>query len=115
MPLPENFSGNPGEEPHRYFRNALIEFKKVVKSSKDIDQLQIEMERFLNASKQLDWHHKNPQAYRKDEAEKATGKVWTEFKRYIMSLQSNPHKIGPQDLIDAITTVEKMVLSMKVT
>jgi len=115
MSLPANFSGKPGEEPHRYFRNSLLEFKKVVKTSKDIDQLQIEMERFLNASKQLDWHHKNPQAYRKDEAEKATGKVWTEFKRYIMGLQSKSQKVSPQDLIDALSKVEQMVLNMKVT
>jgi len=115
MSLPANFSEEPGEELHRYFRNALIEFKKVVKYSKDIDQLQIEMERFLNASKELNWHHKNPQAYSKDKAEKATGKVWTEFKRYIMDLQSNPQKVSSQALIDALSNVEQMVLSMKVT
>jgi len=115
MPLPANFSGMPTAELHRYFRNSLIEFKKVVKSSTNIDQLQDEMERFLNASKELDWHHKNPQAYRKDEAVKATDKVWAEFKRYVMGLQSNPHKVSPQDLIDALSIVEQMVLSMKVT
>ena len=116
MALPSNFSTPPGEEPHRYFRNICLDFIKKIKSSKDIDELQVEMERFLSASKEMDWHHKNTGVYHKDEGNKAVWKVWTEFKRYVMDLSSsNPHPGNPEDLLMAVQEVQRLVDSFKVT
>lgn len=114
MSLPANFSAPPGEEPHRYFRNICIEFKKLLKSTKDMDALQIEMEKFLNAAKALDWRHKTSGVYHKDQGEKAADKVWTEFKRFIMVLATNPHRANPHDLIDAVSDIERLIESLNV-
>ena len=110
MSLPANFEGRPSEEPHRAFRNLCIEFKKLLKDSYNIDELQIKMEEFLNASKEMNWHNKKTGVYHKEEGEKAVGKVWTEFKRYIFGLTShrNP-KVTNQDLIDALSEVERLL------
>jgi len=114
MPLPGNFSGAPSEEVHRHFRNICIEFKKVAQSSKDIDQLQQEMERFMNAAKTMHWPQKSDAVYHKDEGEKIMGKVWSEFKRYIMALVSNQPNTSSRDLIEALSAVERLIDSYKV-
>lgn len=114
MSLPANFASVPGEEPHRVFRNICIDFRKSIKSSKNIDDLQEQMLRFINASKQMHWPHHQSGVYHKEAGEKACDKVWAEFKRYIMGLATKNKDINPQDLIDALTEVEKMVDSFKV-
>ncbi len=113
--LPTNFSGSPGEELHRYFRNLCLEFKKAIKTSKDSLELQENMERFIDASKQMDWHKKNTGVYHKDQGAKAADKVWTEFSRYIHDLDSRPGAANPQDLLDALGEVERLVNSLKAT
>lgn len=115
MSLPNNFASSPGEELHSYFRNLCLEFKKIVKKSKDIDELQIEMEKFINASRDMNWHHKSTGVYHKEEGEKATGKVWKEFKRYLFELLDHPEDANPQNLLDALAEVERLVEALKVT
>lgn len=116
MSLPVNFSSHPGEEPRRDFRNLCIQFKKLVNSSQDVEELQRMMEQFINESREMNWHHKTADRYRKDEGEKATGKVFSEFKRYIFALQKrNPEKANPQDLLDALAAVEQLIRSLRVT
>ncbi|HSW86030.1 MAG TPA: hypothetical protein VLG49_00865 [Rhabdochlamydiaceae bacterium] len=110
MPLPVNFSGNPGEEPHHFFRKVCIDFKKKIRSSKDSVELKEALERFVDSSKQLDWHHKSSGVYRKNEGDKAIHKVWTECTRYIDGLASNSN---PQDLLDALEAVDHLVDSLK--
>lgn len=109
MSLPTNFSSPPSEEPHRYFRNLCIEFRKLVLHSKDSLTLQQEMEKFLNASKEMTWERHNTGVYHKDEGEKAAQKVWVEFKRYI-----DNHLNSSQDLLEAISAVEQLINSLKV-
>lgn len=111
MPLPANFSGYPHEELHRYFRNLCHEFKKAVQTSKNSLDLQQQMDQFIDASKQMDWHHKNTGVYHKEEGEKATNKVWVAFKRYVLDLDNT----SPQDLLDALSEVERLVNSLKTT
>lgn len=114
MSLPANFSSMPGEEPHRIFRNICIDFKKCIKSSKNIDDLQEQMLRFINASKQMNWQHHQSGVYHKESGDKACDKVWAEFKRYIMGLATKNSEISAQDLINALADVEKMIESFKV-
>lgn len=111
MSLPANFSGFPHEELHRYFRNLCHEFKKAIQTSKDSAELQQYMDQFIDYSKQMDWHKKNTGTYHKEEGEKATNKVWDEFKRYALNLE----KANPQDLLDALTEVERLIKSLKST
>lgn len=115
MSLPANFSGYSHEDAHRYFRNLCIEFKKTVKSSKNSIELQQEMEQFMDASRQMNWHHKQTGVYRKEEGDKAADKVWAEFKRYVTDLQTDPDSANPQDLLDALGEVERLIKSLKTT
>jgi hypothetical protein len=115
MSLPANFSEQPAEDPHKYFRNILIQFRKTIKSSKDADLLQDQMAQFIDASRQMNWHHKQSGVYHKDQGEKAADKVWTEFKRYAQDLQMHPHQANPQDLLEALGEIERLVNSLKVT
>ncbi len=112
MPLPANFSSSPGEEPWRDFRNLCIQFKKLIKSSDDSEELQRMMEQFINDSRAMSWHHKTSGHYHKDVAEKMTGRVFSEFKRYIAALQ-NPGNANRQNLLDAITEVEKYIDNLR--
>ncbi len=114
MSLPTNF-GKPGEELHRFFRNTCIEFKKLVHSTRDIDLLQEEMQKFIDVSRQMDWHHKTTGVYHKDEGEKLADKVYAEFKRYIEALQETPEQANPSDLLLTLDLMEQMVNSFKVT
>jgi hypothetical protein len=115
MSLPANFSENPKEELHRYFRNLCIEFKRVIKSSKDVNQLDAEIQRFIDASKQMNWHHNTSSVYRRDESDKATRKLLAEYKRYVDALKSNQHNANPQDLLDVLAEIEQLVNTLKVT
>jgi hypothetical protein len=115
MPLPTNFSGPPNEELHRYFRNLCIDFRKLVTKTKDTTELAMELERLVNASRQLDWHNKRTGVYHKNEGDKAIHKVWAECQRYIDGLKQKNSDANPQDLLDALSNIESLINSLKVT
>lgn len=71
------------------------------------------MEHFLNAGRKVNWPHHSSGVYHKDAAEKAVGKVLTEFKRYIGDLQKNPSSAVTQDLLDSLLLVESMLDQIK--
>ena len=114
MQMPTNF-GEPSEDPHRSFRNMCIEFKKLVKHSKNINELSQEMQKLIDESRHMDWHVKSTGVYRKAEGEKITGKIFAEFKRYVGDLQQNPTAANTFDLINALEIMEQFVGSFKVT
>lgn len=114
MELPANFESPPGEEPHRSFRNTCIEFRKLIKSSKDLNELQQEMQKFIGESKQMDWKVKNTGVYRKDEGKKLANKVLTEFQRYIKDLEPYLNRADPSDLLEALKLMEQFIDSYKV-
>jgi len=109
--LPSSFSSLPNQDPHKYFRNLLIAFKKEIKTSIDIKALQEKMQTLINASKEMKYldKHKNS-IYHKPETDKALSKIWNEFDRYIMTYQKTPNKANPQDLLDAISLVESILV-----
>jgi 7,8-dihydro-6-hydroxymethylpterin-pyrophosphokinase len=107
MSLPANFSQAPGEKPWRDFQNLCIQFRKQIKASEDSEELQKTMDQFINDSRELQWNHKTSGHYQKDAAEKMTTKVYTEFKRYIESMEN------PQDLLDALAEVESFIRSKR--
>ncbi len=116
MPLPTNFSGAPGEELHRTFRNACIEFRHKIKNSDSPEQIQEQMQHIIEIGKQMDWHHKNTGVYHKNEGTKAMDKLWAEFKRYFEGMTTKePHVPNPKDLLDALSEVERLCDSLKVT
>jgi hypothetical protein len=114
MPLPANY-GRPGEEPHRSFRNTCIAFKKSLKNSKNLDELEQLMQRFIEESKQMDWHLQPGGIYHKDEGEKLAGKVFSEFERYITALRSNASDATPADVLTTLDLMEQYIKSFKVT
>ncbi|HNA62515.1 MAG TPA: hypothetical protein PKW79_05520 [Rhabdochlamydiaceae bacterium] len=59
MSLPSNFGSAPGEELHRYMKNACIEFRKLLKATKDIGELREGMQKIIDTGKQMNWHQKN--------------------------------------------------------
>ncbi len=108
--LPSSFSSLPGKDPHKYFRNLLIDFKKEVKGAVDIEALQQKMQDLINASKEMkytDPHKKG--VFHKPETEKSLNKVWSEFDRYITTIQKNPSKANAQDLLDSISLVQALL------
>lgn len=116
MPLPSpapELSGFPEEEMTRRFRNILLQFKKTIKASRNIDVLNSEMEHFMNANRRVQWPHQTSGVFHKDEAEKAVGKVVTEFQRYIAVLQKDPPEATYQDLLEALLIVESMIDNIK--
>jgi hypothetical protein len=115
MPLPTNFGHPPGEEPHRTFRNTCIVFKKTLKISKNPEELEQLMQRFIEESKQMDWHHRDTAVYHKDEGEKLADKVCTEFQRYATALQTDAAEANPADILTALDLVEQYIKSFKVT
>ena len=115
MSLPNNFAGAPNEELHRYFRNVCIQMKKTIKNSKDVEELQQEMDRFIDASKQMNWHTKTSGVYHKDDGEKATKKVLSEYIRYVDGLLKNAGTPNAQDLLDALSEVERLIDNLKAT
>jgi hypothetical protein len=115
MSLPANFGQNPTEEPHRFFRNVCIQFRKAILSSKNYQMLESEIENFINASKEMNWHVKNSDVYHKDQGEKAVQKVLSECDRYYKSLITDPSSAVAQDLIEALAEVERLVDNFKAT
>lgn len=113
--LPVNFSGPPGEELHRSFRNICVEFQKTIKSSKDILELDQQIDSFIDISKQMDWHHKNSGVYHKDPGAKACDRVCSEYMRYRTLLQKDEINANPQDLVDALVQVEQLIRGLKAT
>lgn len=114
MSLPPSFSGMPTEEHHHYFRNVCIELKKAIKDKKPKDELEQQIDRFLNASREMAWPHQTSDVYHKDTAEKAVQKVVNEFRRYLHDLESNPSSASAEDLLKALAIVETMIDSLKV-
>jgi hypothetical protein len=115
MELPANFETPPGEELHRAFRNTCIEFKKLIKSSKDLNELKEQMQKFIEISKQMNWHVKNTGIYHKAEGEKLADKVFAEFKRYMQDLEPYLNKANPADLLKALDGMERYINDFQVT
>lgn len=107
--LPSSFTTRPGQDPHSYFRNLCIEFKKLLKDSKDIDLLQDEMSVIINASKDMKWNENHKKPLKQEVGEKAMAKLWHEFRRYIDALEKSPSKVNHQDLLDAFAEVERLL------
>lgn len=108
--LPVNFGMSPGQDYHKYFHNLLIEFKKLLKKSKDISELKAEMNSLINASKTLTWKENRKHGT----GEQACSKVWHEFKRYIESLEKKEPKASAQYLIEAIEEIEILLKNFEV-
>jgi hypothetical protein len=108
-----NTSGFPEASSLRHFRNTLLQFKKALQTSKDSTELHVQMEHFLNASRQVTWPHHTCDVYHKDEAEKAVDKVITEFQRYIKDLEHPTSLASSKDLMDALFVVESMLDRIK--
>jgi hypothetical protein len=108
--LPSSFSSLPDQDPHKYFKNLLMSLKKEIEGALDINALQEKMQTLINASKEMKYidTHKNS-IYHKPETDKALSKIWTEFDRYIMTLQKKPSFANPQDLLEAIAIVETLL------
>lgn len=115
MELPVNFESRPGKEPHRIFRNTCIEFRKLLKSSKNINELKLMMEKFIGESKQMNWHTKNTGVYHKDEGKKLADKVLSEFQRYINDLEPYLNRADPSHVIESLTMLEQLINDFKVT
>jgi hypothetical protein len=114
MSLPYNFVQPPHKNAHRYFRNTYIAFRKCVKTSNNKEELQEHMLQFLDASKQMHWKHHPTATYHKEEGEKAIAKVYSEFKRYMETLQSDPSNAHTQDLLDALSEIERFIDNFQV-
>lgn len=108
MSLPANFAGCPKEEIHHLCRKAASDLKKILKTSKDTTELRMEMERYMSLIKNLDWHRKPSDVYRKDDAEKSAQRMVKEFDRYVTDLQSNKDA-NSQDVINSIQIMEKLI------
>jgi len=115
MSLPANFAKAPDEGPHRFFRNVCLHFKKVVQTTKDYKQLELEIENFINASKEMNWHVKTGDVYRKNAGEKAVQKVLSECDRYYQTLLSDPNSARAQDLLDALSNLEQLIDNFQVS
>jgi len=114
MELPANFESPPGPELHRVFRNTCIEFRKILKASKNINELNQQMEKFIGESKQMHWHTKNTAVQHKDEGKKLTDKVLTEFKRYMTDLEPYLNRADPAPVIEALKMMESFINDYKV-
>jgi len=115
MELPANFESPPSEELHRAFRNTCIEFRKLLKTSKNIPELNQQMEKFIGESKQMHWHSKNTSVYRKDEGKKLADKILSEFKRYMTDLEPYLNRADPAPVIEALKLMEQYIHNYRVT
>lgn len=113
MELPVNFAQNPAEDPNRFFRNVCIHFRKVILSTKDYQSLEPEIENFINASKEMNWHLKNSAVYHKDAGEKAMERVLSACDRYYKALIADPESATSQDLLNALDEVERLIHNQK--
>ena len=112
--VPVNFSTSPGQSPHKYFFNLCLQFKKKLKSIKDVDVLEDEMQSLINASKELKWIEPKHHVYKKNEGEKILDKIFSEFKRYSKDLRDNSKKANPQDLTYALDELQDLIERDKV-
>lgn len=113
--LSPSYSSLPDEDPHKYFKNLLIDFKKEIEAAIDVAALQEKMLMLINASKQMSYLDNHPTSiYHKPETKKALNKVWKEFDRYILTYQKNPSKANPQDLLDALSIVESLLVENEI-
>lgn len=87
--LPPSFSRPPGEDIHHYFRNILLDFKKIIHHSQNIDELEHQMIAIINASRDICWKNDPYEVIRKSNAEKLLDKLFTECRRYIEDLQKD--------------------------
>ena len=109
--LPSSFSSLPDQDPHKYFKNILKDFKKEIQQALDIDALQEKMQTLINASKEMKYlDNRQTSIYHKPATTKALTRIWNEFDRYILIAQKNPSKANPQDLLDAIALVESLLI-----
>lgn len=107
--LPSNFTMQPGQNPHSYFRNLCIEFIKLLKESDDVDLLQDEMGKLINASKDMKWNEDHNKPLKQEAGEKAISKLFNEFRRYVNNLRNTSSKSNYQDLLDAFSEIERML------
>ncbi len=114
MELPANFEGPPGKELHKTFRNTCIEFKKLIKSSKDINELQQMLQQFVEEAKEMDWQHNNTGVYHKDEGKKIVDRIFAEFKRYMADVEPFLNKADPHSLLTALDAMEHFINNYKV-
>jgi hypothetical protein len=110
----EDFDHAPGQNPHKYFHNLCIEFRKTLTKTKNPNLLEIEMEKLINASKQMQWKEEKKHFWKKSEGEKTLDKVWTEFSRYVKTLRQDPKNADATDLLRAFSEVERLVEALKV-
>lgn len=108
--LPSSFSSMPDQDPHKYFKNLLLDFKKEIEGAVDIEVLQEKMQGIINASKEMKYHDNHPKSvYHKPATTKALSRIWKEFDRYIYTAQNNPDQANSQSLLDAIAIVESLL------
>lgn len=112
--LPSNFSSPTGQQPRKYFSNLCKEFIKMVQKKTEIDTLEFEMEKLMNASKDLKWPKGTKDVYHKPEGEKAADKIFDEFKKYIQLIKKTPSKANDKYLLDALQEVLRLSENQKV-
>lgn len=112
MSLPANFTSCPQEDLHHHCRTISAELRKNLKTTKDISELQMAFERYLNIVKHLDWHRKTTSVYHKDEGDKAANKLVKEFNRYLEALETNHEQAVPQSLLHALAEIEQLIQSL---
>lgn len=110
--LPANFGSMPGQSGHKYFFNLCHEFKKILEVNKNPQELEMEMIKFINASKEMKWKENKHQQYKKPVALKAVDRFYGELRRYLLQL-AKPTSLDPavQDVIDALEEIIKLVES----
>jgi hypothetical protein len=115
--LPANFGSSPGQSAHKYFHNICQEFKKTIYSTKGPKALEIEMSKMIDAAKEMTWKEPKHDKFHKAAGEKAVDKVFTEFQRYMSSLRrlhNLPADPSPQDLLDALEEVTRLIKNQQV-
>jgi hypothetical protein len=109
------FTSAPGQDPHKYFRVICKDFIKTIKGTRIIEDLQVDMQKMINASHDLTWKNQSlKDVFKKPLGEKIMDKVFNEFERYINDIKTNPDKANDQYLLDALTEVIKLSESQKI-
>lgn len=113
MSLPANFSGAPQEQIHHHFRNVCLNFKKTLKTSRDMTEIQMQLNSFYNLCRHMDWNEKNSDVFHKNSAEKAINKVIKDCERYLQGLENEQGPITAQDVINDLNEVENLAILSK--
>jgi hypothetical protein len=110
--LPTNFGSMPGQSPHKYFHNLCREFKKILEVNKNPKELEMEMIKFINASKEMKWKEDKHHQFKKPLGSKAVDRFYGELRRYLLQL-AKPTSMDPalQDVLDALEEVIQLVES----